>query len=243
MVQNVHFPASKVRQSLAMSTPLRRRSSGFIIFLGEDPLLLEGELLFGDVAKCSLRAEFALRSRGCLPVAMAMLKVKPSVVGLQRWCKKVPSPASRVRQSLAKSTPLREACRASPSPCGQILGCQRANCCLAMLPKCFLRAEFPLRSRGSLPVAMAMLKVKPSVVGRQRQRQKVRCPAPKVRQSLSPSCQNPGEKLLPVRKTGRQVREALLNRPPYPPSVRVLLPVQSCFQSLLIQSEVLSPSA
>ena len=46
-----------------------------------------------------------------------------------------------------------------------------------------------------------------------------------------------------VRKTGRQVREALLNLPPYPPSVRVLLRVQSCFQSLLIQSEVLSPSA
>ena len=48
--------------------------------------------------------------------------------------------------------------------------------------------------------------------------------------------------LRPVRKTGRRVREALLNLPPYPPSVRVLLRVQSCFQSLLIQSEVASPA-
>src|ERR1700735_2855978 len=89
---------------------------------------------------------------------------------LLRWTSKtmskVPSPASEVRQSLLKSTPLREAYWASPSPCRQSLGCQRVNCCLAMLPKCSLRAEFALRSRGSLPVAMAMLKVKPSVVGR-----------------------------------------------------------------------------
>ena len=56
MVQKVHFPASKVRQSLEMSTPLRRRSSGFIIVLGEDPLLLEGELLFGDVAQVFLES-------------------------------------------------------------------------------------------------------------------------------------------------------------------------------------------
>src|ERR1700684_970044 len=58
----------------------------------------------------------------------------------------------------------------------------------------------------------------------------------------SPSCQNPRENSLPVRKTGRRVREALLNLPPYPPSVRVLLRVQSCFQSLLIQSDVSSPA-
>src|ERR1700684_4085736 len=58
----------------------------------------------------------------------------------------------------------------------------------------------------------------------------------------SPSCQNPRDNSLPVRKTERRVREALLNLPPYPPSVQVLLQVQSCFQSLLIQSEVSSPA-
>jgi hypothetical protein len=40
-------------------------------------------------------------------------------------------------------------------------------------------------------------------------------------------------------RTGRRMREALLNLPPYPPSIRVLLRVQS----VLIQSEALSPSA
>ena len=59
----------------------------------------------------------------------------------------------------------------------------------------------------------------------------------------SKSSESKAKSSMPVRKTGRQVREALLNLPPYPPSVRVLLRVRSCFQSLLIQSEMSSPSA
>ena len=61
--------------------------------------------------------------------------------------------------------------------------------------------------------------------------------------SESKSSESKAKSSVPVRKTERRVREALLNLPPYPPSVRVLLRVQSCFQSVLIQSEVLSPSA
>ena len=68
-------------------------------------------------------------------------------------------------------------------------------------------------------------------------------PASSVASALSPVVRVQGRDLLTVRRMGRRVREALLNLPPYPPSVRVLLRVQGCFQSLLIQSEVLSPSA
>jgi hypothetical protein len=53
------------------------------------------------------------------------------------------------------------------------------------------------------------------------------------------SSESKAKSSVPARKTGRRVREALLNRPPYPPSIRVLLRVQS----VLIQSEALSPSA
>jgi hypothetical protein len=44
---------------------------------------------------------------------------------------------------------------------------------------------------------------------------------------------------VPMRRRERRVRKALLNLPPYPPSIRILLRVQS----VLIQSEALSPSA
>ena len=50
-------------------------------------------------------------------------------------------------------------------------------------------------------------------------------------------------RLAPSKEDEEASKRSSAQLPPYPPSVRVLLRVQNCFQSLLIQSEVLSPSA